>query len=79
MTAPFKSTQSINQPGDRIRLKANHAIEAELLAAPTTLEPGMVVETSTGVYVIQQPGSWAGSPIIRVGRVEWIWERDDAN
>jgi hypothetical protein len=28
MTAPFKSTQSINQPGDRIRLKASHAIEA---------------------------------------------------
>ncbi len=103
MTVPFK-------PGDRIRLKANHAIEAVVLKFEDdgfwftlsalcgsqlfsyhvarewervpqpmpTLEPGMVVQTSagTGVSVVHQPWSWAGKPITRVGRVEWIWERD---
>jgi hypothetical protein len=106
VTVPFK-------PGDRIRLKANHAIEAvvdslvvadrfcfwldgsrvthvtnrpdewERVPQPMpTLEPGMVVQTSIGVYVIKDPSnifwSWGGMPITRVGRVEWIWERDDA-
>ena len=116
MTVPFKH-------GDRIRLKANHAIEAVVFDTPThysptgfyfkltgslmtnhtgcpdewervqqpmpKLEPGMVVEYDGSRLLGEMKDAVSiaycfGSPeqrsrITRVGRVEWIWERDDAN
>ena len=111
MSVPFKH-------GDRIRLKANHAIEAEVVVfyddgrfdfafdvsrarhhteypeewervpqPMPKLEVGMVVEyDGSRLGEIRDAVNIAyrfGDPeqrshITRVGRVEWIWERDDA-